>query len=223
MKAITSTRGSRSVRSAAAPLGAFVLAALAVFPAAGQEAEEPAEPAAAAAAPETPAEEAAAEPEERPTGLPKKLDWTFNFDFGIGTFGFGNSLYTNVRPDPSGDLSDNWSESFAKPALSMDYDMGESDALRQAQRGRRAHLLGAALGGGGRGGLVVPHRGPLPRLALGHLARRVREPARAHRRTHALPDRPRLPALGRRRRRAAAAAASGATRARRGRSPASSA
>jgi hypothetical protein len=44
------------------------------------------------------------EKEKRPTGLPKKLKWTFNFDAAWGAFGFGNSLYTNVRPDPSGNL-----------------------------------------------------------------------------------------------------------------------
>ena len=54
----------------------------------------------------------------RPTGLPKKVTWTFNLDAGIGAFGFNNSLYTDVKPDPSGDLSDNWFESYAKPALS---------------------------------------------------------------------------------------------------------
>src|SRR6185436_13860731 len=59
-----------------------------------------------------PAPAAAAEPEERSTGLPKPFAWTFNFDAGVGAFGFDNSLYANVRPDPSGDLSDNWSESF---------------------------------------------------------------------------------------------------------------
>jgi hypothetical protein len=56
--------------------------------------------------------------EQRPTGLPKKVKWTFNFDAGLGAFGFGNSLYTDVRPDPSGNLSDNWFESYAKPAIS---------------------------------------------------------------------------------------------------------
>ena len=54
------------------------------------------------------------EKEERPTGLPKKVEWTFNFDAGLGAFGFNYSLYTDVRPDPSGDLSDNWFESYVK-------------------------------------------------------------------------------------------------------------
>ena len=56
--------------------------------------------------------------DERPTGLPKKVQWTFNLDAGIGAFGFNNSLYLPNKPDPSGDLSDNWFESYAKPAIS---------------------------------------------------------------------------------------------------------
>jgi hypothetical protein len=65
--------------------------------------------------------------EERSTGLPKKVKWTFNFDAAWGTFGFGNSLYTNVRPDPSGNLSDNWFEGYLKPALSASIALGESE------------------------------------------------------------------------------------------------
>ncbi|HTR19472.1 MAG TPA: hypothetical protein VMH88_01350 [Gemmatimonadales bacterium] len=65
--------------------------------------------------------------EERPTGLPKKFNWTFNFDAGFGAFGFAHSLYTNARPDPSGDLSDNWLESFIKPAISADLKTGKSE------------------------------------------------------------------------------------------------
>ncbi|MBP2648719.1 MAG: hypothetical protein H6Q77_2343 [Gemmatimonadetes bacterium] len=67
--------------------------------------------------------------EERPTGLPKGVQWTFNLDAGLGAFGFGNSLYTNVRPDPSGDLSDNWFESYVKPALSGSIDLGGGSEL----------------------------------------------------------------------------------------------
>jgi hypothetical protein len=43
---------------------------------------------------DTPAAEAQAQ-DVRPTGLPKRITWTFNMDAGWGTFGFGNSLYTN--------------------------------------------------------------------------------------------------------------------------------
>jgi hypothetical protein len=63
----------------------------------------------------------------RPTGLPGKVQWEFNFDAGAGAFGFSNSLYTNVRPDPSGDLSDNWFESFVKPKLSGSYGLGQGE------------------------------------------------------------------------------------------------
>ncbi len=65
--------------------------------------------------------------EERSTGLPSKVDWEFNFDAGLGTFGFSNSLYTNSRPDPSGDLSDNWVESYVKPAVSGTYGLGKGE------------------------------------------------------------------------------------------------
>jgi len=64
--------------------------------------------------------------EARPTGLPSKVTWNFNFDAGLGMFGFANSLYTDVRPDPSGNLSDNWMESFVKPALSGTVATGHS-------------------------------------------------------------------------------------------------
>ena len=65
--------------------------------------------------------------EARPTGLPKGVKWQFNFYAGLGAFGFANSLYTNVRPDPSGDLGDNWLESYIKPALSGSVAVGKSE------------------------------------------------------------------------------------------------
>jgi hypothetical protein len=65
--------------------------------------------------------------EERSTGLPGKGAWTFNLDVGLGGFGFANSLYTNVRPDPSGDLGDNWAESYAKPGLSARFGLGRGE------------------------------------------------------------------------------------------------
>jgi len=85
---------------------------------------DPAPAAEAAAATTPPAAEPAPAEEARPTGLPKKGTWTFNLDWGGGFFGFGNSLYTNVRPDPSGDLSENWAESFVKPAISASFAVG---------------------------------------------------------------------------------------------------
>jgi hypothetical protein len=65
--------------------------------------------------------------EARPTGLPRKVEWTFNLDAGFGVFGFNNSLYQDVRPDPVGDLSDNWIESFVKPAVSGVVRTGRSE------------------------------------------------------------------------------------------------
>ena len=63
--------------------------------------------------------------EERTSGLPGDEDhWTFNLDAGLGAFGFQNSLYRNVRPDPSGDLSDDWLESYVKPAISARFGAG---------------------------------------------------------------------------------------------------
>ena len=88
--------------------------------AASVAAQEPA-PSPAPAPTPAPAEE------ERTTGLPKGGTWTFNLDGGLGGFGFANSLYTNVRPDPSGNLSDNWAESFVKPAISATFGVGGSE------------------------------------------------------------------------------------------------
>ncbi len=65
--------------------------------------------------------------EARSTGLPAKASWTFNLDAGFGAFGFANSLYADNRPDPSGNLDDNWFEGFVKPALSATYRTGSSE------------------------------------------------------------------------------------------------
>lgn len=54
-------------------------------------------PASAQDAPTTPQDSPAGTAQERPTGLPSKMKWTFNFDAGWGTFGFANSLYDNPK------------------------------------------------------------------------------------------------------------------------------
>jgi hypothetical protein len=62
--------------------------------------------------------------EERPTGLPSALDWTFHFDAGWGTFGFANSLYNNPKePGIAENLSDQWFEGYVKPGLSLAYTL----------------------------------------------------------------------------------------------------
>jgi hypothetical protein len=65
--------------------------------------------------------------EARPTGLPGGVKWKFNFYAGIGAFGFGNSLYSNNRPDPSGNLGSNWEETYVKPRLSGSIPLGQSE------------------------------------------------------------------------------------------------
>jgi hypothetical protein len=65
--------------------------------------------------------------EERPTGLPSRIAWTFNFDAGWGTFGFANSLYDNPKePGVEENLSDQWFEGYVKPALSAKYTFASS-------------------------------------------------------------------------------------------------
>ena len=66
---------------------------------------------------QTPAPDAGAA-EARPTGLPPRVDWTFNFDATWGSFGFANSLFTNPKEGVDENLSDQWFEGSIKPALS---------------------------------------------------------------------------------------------------------
>ena len=82
----------------------------------------------AAQSPDTTAQDTTGQSaEERSTGLPSKVQWKFNLDAGLGEFGFNNSLYTDVRPDPSGNLSENWGETFIKPALSATYGLNKGE------------------------------------------------------------------------------------------------
>ena len=91
------------------------------------------------------AAEAAAEPETRPTGLPKGVDWTFNLDVTIGAFGFNDSLYTNPKPEqPSGDLGDNWFEGSVKPGLTATYTSEDSWQFYGVVSGVGERTFGAA-------------------------------------------------------------------------------
>ena len=90
--------------------------------------------------PAAPAPAPAPAEEERSTGLPKKDAWTFNLDAGFGAFGFANSLYRNVRPDPPGDLGDNWFEGYVKPAISASFPLGGSELYgKLSVVGERTH------------------------------------------------------------------------------------
>ena len=83
-----------TLRASASVIGPALLLMLSTF----LKAQETSSPATNTQEPEP------SKKEERSTGLPKQAKWTFNFDAAWGTFGFGNSLYTDVRPDPSGNL-----------------------------------------------------------------------------------------------------------------------
>ena len=68
--------------------------------------------------------------EARSTGLPAKINWTFNLDAGWGSFGFANSLFNNPKePGVDENLSDQWFEGYVKPALSGAYKYKSSSEL----------------------------------------------------------------------------------------------
>jgi Alginate export len=69
------------------------------------------------------------QPEERSTGLPPRVDWTFHFDAGWGTFGFANSLYNNPKENAQENLSDQWFEGFIKPSLSASHTFATSSVI----------------------------------------------------------------------------------------------
>ena len=67
--------------------------------------------------------------DERPTGLPSPIAWTFNLDAGWGTFGFANSLFNNPKEGVEENLSDQWFEGYVKPALSATYTLASSSQI----------------------------------------------------------------------------------------------
>jgi hypothetical protein len=80
-----------------------------------------------------------------PPGLPAGIDWEFHFDATWGSFGFGNSLYTNPKPDePSGDLSANWFEGSVKPALAGTYTLASSSQIYGKLSGVGERTYGAS-------------------------------------------------------------------------------
>jgi Alginate export len=90
------------------------------------------------------AEEEAAPPPP-PPGFPPGLDWKFDFSAGWGSFGFGNSLYTNPKPDePSGDLSDNWFEGSITAGIGGEYTLTNSSQFYGKVSGVGERTYGAA-------------------------------------------------------------------------------
>jgi len=93
-----------------------------------------------------------------PPGLPPGIDWEFNFDASLGLFGFGNSLYTDPRPDePSGNLSSNWMEGTVKPALSGQYTMDGSSQFygKLSAVGERTSRTAPGVAGGDASSFMV--------------------------------------------------------------------
>lgn len=49
--------------------------------------------------------------------------WQVGIQFSGGYFNFRNSLYVDIDPDPSGNLSEDWFEYAVKPWVSLDYEI----------------------------------------------------------------------------------------------------
>jgi hypothetical protein len=75
------------------------------------------------------AQEPAAATEQRSTGLPSRVDWTFNLEAAWGGFGFANSLYEDPKEGAPVNLGDHWFEGFAKPKVSATYTLPNSSAM----------------------------------------------------------------------------------------------
>jgi hypothetical protein len=84
------------------------------------------------------------EPEERPTGLPRGIKWTFNLDATWGTFGFANSLYENPKEGVGENLSDQWFEGSIKPALSGTFTTASSSEFYGKVSGAGERTYGSA-------------------------------------------------------------------------------
>lgn len=96
-----------------------------------------------------PPPDTAQEPAAKATGLPSALEWTFNFGAGAGSFSFLNSLFTNPRDEPSGDLGDNWFEGYVKPSISGTFTLasgaeifGTASAVGERTYGSAPDLVG---------------------------------------------------------------------------------
>jgi hypothetical protein len=78
---------------------------------------------------QTAGQDSPAQPANRTVGIPGGIDWTFNFDAGWGTFGFGNSLFDNPKEPVPENLSDQWFEGYVKPAVSGRYRLPSSSEI----------------------------------------------------------------------------------------------
>lgn len=86
-----------------------------------------------------------------PPGISLGADWTLNLDAAWGFFGFGDSLYTNPKPDDiSGDLSDNWVEGSLKAGITGVHELKNSSQVygKLSAAGERTHSNAPSLVGG---------------------------------------------------------------------------
>jgi Alginate export len=67
--------------------------------------------------------------EDKSTGLPHAIHWTFNLDAGWAAFGFGNSFFNNPREGVAENLSDQWFEGYVRPALSGVFKLRSTSEL----------------------------------------------------------------------------------------------
>ena len=89
-------------------------------------------------------DQAASQTDERGTGLPARVDWTFNLDATWGTFGFANSLFENPKEGVTQDLSDQWFEGSLKPALSGSFTLASSSEFYGRLSGVGERTYGSA-------------------------------------------------------------------------------
>ncbi len=104
----------------------------------------------APAAAQTPAQGSSQTKEEPPLGLPRGVDWKFNFDASWGTFGFANSLFQNPKEGVPDDLSDQWLEGAIKPALSGSHTLANSSQFygKMSAVGERTYGASPTIFGG---------------------------------------------------------------------------
>jgi hypothetical protein len=87
--------------------------------------------------------------EAQSSGLPRGVDWKFNFDASWGTFGFANSLFQDPKEGVRSNLSDQWFEGAIKPTLSGSHTLtnssefyGKASAVGERTYGAQPTVLG---------------------------------------------------------------------------------
>jgi hypothetical protein len=82
--------------------------------------------------------------DQRPIGLPPKIDWTFNFDAAWGSFGFRNAVFNDPRENARVDFGTHWFEGSLKPALSAKLTLPSSSEVYGTLSGVGERTYGSA-------------------------------------------------------------------------------